>query len=538
MKFSFNFPEPSVEFEGLRFGFRISTYENVYGLDISQMTVVEKAGGLEVRCSQLVWAGGQEKAPGQLIAHLRKNGSFLEWDAEAEAPHPIKSIATALRGVPRGKISSAGQNFFDPKDDEVLLGYPFSAGGLFGPNAARGMETPLAVLQSGEREYFFLSSLDDRVRAKRFYFQPGEKTYRVDLIFEKEGWEKVTRVRTPVWRVGRASSLEGAVRPHYEHLERAFQLPAWETRKDVPSWLRDVALVVSLHGMSWTGYIFNDFPKMLKILEWVATQIPAQRVLVFIAAWDGRYYWDYPVYKVDDRLGGEAGFRALIENGRNMGFHFMPMFGANAANRELPVYRRFADAATSQIDGDQFDINWTDWDRDAHGEGSNSYMNLGVDSWRQWLSGRIADIIERFHVDGYFLDIAGGWVNNPKADMHEGMRRLVADLGAKYPQVFACGEMHYDALLSFIPLYHAFSQFAYPAALNKYGRAFQHLSHPAPARGSSGVHEFGFSRFDSKTFSLNNVQIPTLTVVDDTFDRYRDLMGKVIERARERARIR
>ena len=34
-----------------------------------------------------------------------------------------------------------------------------------------------------------------------------------------------------------------------------------------------------------------------------------------------------------------------------------------------------------------------------------------------------------------FLDIVGGWVNNPKADMHDGTRRLVAELRRRYPRV-------------------------------------------------------------------------------------------------------
>jgi hypothetical protein len=161
-------------------------------------------------------------------------------------------------------------------------------------------------------------------------------------------------------------------------------------------------------------------------------------------------------------------------------------------------------------------------------------MNLGVDSWREWLFGRISGIIERFNVDAYFLDIAGGWVNNTKADMHEGTRRLVEDLRKKYPRVLACGEMHYDALLGFIPLFQVLSESAYPAAVTKYARAFQHLSHPAPGRGSSGVHESGFHRFDSKTLALNDLQIPTITVVDDTFDGYRNVMEEIILRAKQR----
>ncbi len=73
----------------------------------------------------------------------------------------------------------------------------------------------------------------------------------------------------------------------------------------------------------------------------------------------------------------------------------------------------------------------------------------------------------------------------------------------------------------------------YPAAMLKYVRSFSHLSHPAPGRGSSGVHELGFSRFDSESFSLRPNHIPTLAIVDDTFDKYRDVMEQIIEKAKE-----
>jgi hypothetical protein len=49
------------------------------------------------------------------------------------------------------------------------------------------------------------------------------------------------------------------------------------------------------------------------------------------------------------------------------------------------------------------------------------------------------------------------------------------------------------------------------------------------------VHESGFSRFDPQTLSLSQTQIPTITVVDDTFDRYRDVMAEIIVRAKQRA---
>jgi hypothetical protein len=293
---------------------------------------------------------------------------------------------------------------------------------------------------------------------------------------------------------------------------------------------------VTLHGMHYTGYVFNDYARMLAILKWMAARIEAERVLVFLASWDGRYYWDYPLYKVADRMGGDAGFRALIKDGQALGFKMMPMFGANTANRGQPMFARVADAATSRIDGDHMDLNWVDWDNDRHHEGWLAYMNLGVESWRTWMTARIADVIDRYGVDAYFLDIIGGWVNNPTADMHEGARRLVTDLRRRYPRVLAVGEMHYDAMLEFIPLYHSFGQTLVADLVQRHAKFFQHLSHPAPGRGSTGVHEAGFGRWNPQTLSLTETAIPTLNIVDDTFDTYQAEMDAVIQRARERSR--
>ena len=530
MKFSFDFPEPSVAFADLQFGFLAFTDENTYGLDRAAMTATGSDDELRLTCTRFVWAGGQQTAPGNLTATFRRNGRTIEWDAVVEMERPIKTVTTIVRGVPRGQISLSAADFFDPRDNEVLGGYAFGAGDL---NVSAGMTTPLAVVQAGEQEFFFVSSLDDRVRPKRFYFQPGERAYRMEAIYEHDGWRNDHRVTVPRWRIGRATSMDDAVQPHFEHLERAYKLPAWETRADVPQWMRRIALVTTLHGMHYTGFIFNDYARQLEILRWMATQIPGDRVLVFLSAWDGRYYWEYPNFQVDRRMGGEAGFRRLITEARKLGFKMMPMFGTNAANRKLPVWPRIADAATAKIDGNVYNLDWVDWNNDRHQDGWLTYMNLGAPSWRNWLAGRIAAVIERYGVDAYFLDIVGGHVNSTNGDMHEGTRQMVDGLRERYPSVPCVGEMPYDALYAFIPMYHAGGGTRW----QKYARFFQHLSAPAPGRGSSGVHESGFGRFNAETLNLSPNAIPTLQVVDDTFDRYRDTMAALIAKAKERAGI-
>jgi hypothetical protein len=145
-------------------------------------------------------------------------------------------------------------------------------------------------------------------------------------------------------------------------------------------------------------------------------------------------------------MGGEAGFRRLIEGGQKLGFKMMPMYGANAANTKLPSWPKIAGGVTRKIDGNVYNLDWVDWSNDRHNDGWLGYMNLGADAWREHLMHRISDMIDRFHVDAYFLDIVGGHVNSTNGDMHEGTRRLVEDLRAKYPKVACVGEMPYDAL--------------------------------------------------------------------------------------------
>jgi len=537
-KFSFDFPEPAIAFEGFSFAFRVFTGENAYTLDRNAIAVTPGEHTLTVSCARFAFAGGQLTMPARLTARLSVRDGSIRCDVEAQIDRPIAALAAIVRGVPRGRISAGGAPWFDPRDDEILLGYPFSGGDLFGPQGNGGLTTPLVLVErpgtARSGSVCAISAHDDRVRTKRFYFQPGESGYRVECLVEAEAWKPQPTMTSPTWIIAPQTTVGDAAATHYGHVAAAFNVPTWESRPDVPDWMKRTALVVTLHGMHYTGYVFNDYARMRAILQWIATRIPGERVLAFLAAWDGRYYWDYPIYRAPDRMGGEIGLKSLVADAHALGFKMMPMFGANAANRRQPMFAQVADAATARADGDRFDLNWVDWNNDRHQDGWLSYMNLGVASWRTWLSDRIADVVDRYGVDAYFLDIAGGWVNNPAADMHEGTRLLVDGLRRRFPRVAAVGEMHYDALLGVIPLYHSFGQTLVTDHVQRYSRFFQHLSHPAPGRGSSGVHESGFVRWNPQTLSLTDAAIPTLNIVDDTFDAHRAEMDAVIQAAKRR----
>ena len=532
MKFSFDFPEPSVRFGGYRIGVLVFTDENTYGLDRERMRVEgPTSGAIKITCDRLVWAGGQATAPGRVTINLSPAGlTAVECDVHVEMERPVKAVTTVIRGVPRGKLALGGGSPYDPGDNEVLAAYPFGGGDLHGPGAGISLMTPLAAVVPAEGPVFSIRSEDHRVRPKRFFFQPGAQGYRVEAVYEHDAWRNDKAVSVPRWTVQVTDTLEAAERAHFSHIAASYGLRFMESRSDLPTWVHQLQLVVTLHGQHYTGFIFNDYAGQLEILRWIATQMDPARALIFLAAWDGRYYWDYPRYEPDPRMGGEAGFRRLITEARALGFHMMPMFGTNAANRKLAGWERYQGGATAKLDGDVYNLNWVDWNNDRHQDGWLAYMNLADERWRTHLAGRIEHVIRTYGVDAYFLDIVGGHVNATNGDMHEGTRRLVTDLRGRHPEVLCVGEMPYDALHGFIGMYQAGGG----ARWRRYSKYFSHLSAPAPGRGSSGVHEAGFGQFDDVTLGLRPEILPTLQVVEDTFTAHRDTMAEIIRRARAR----
>ncbi|MFV3129890.1 hypothetical protein [Niveispirillum sp. KHB5.9] len=524
MQFSFDFPEASVKVGPLLVGFRVQTFENAYAIDPAA-TRVERDGTLvRLRCDGLLGAGGQVKAPGSLVATFTVGADGLvEWQVTATAPVPVKSVTSIVRGLPRGELSVSCGAFIDPKDDEKLFEYPQ----LFG-----GMSTPFAMLKAADGRLYELSTRQRTVLPARFFFQPGDDGYRVELIHEAAGWDRKQTLETAPWRVGPAASYEAAAGAHFAHVEKNYAIPRFAQRQDAPRWMHDVDLVLSIHGAHWTGYIFNDYRRTLEILAWAAKRIDPARVMVFLPAWDGRYYWNYPLYEPDPRMGGAAGFQRLVREGQKLGYRMVPMFGTNSANGTLAEFKQFADATSEHVDGDHFDLNWVDWDNDRSNDGWMPFMNLGVESWRKFLTERISATVKQFKVDAYFLDIAGGWANNRKADMNVGTRLMVEELTRRHPGIPPIGEMLYDAQMAYIPMSQVTRYAMHPAGHDAYVRSYEHLSRPAPGRGSTGVHEAGFGRYKPE-IAPGQRAIPTITIVDDTLAKEQAAMEAYIAQAKE-----
>ena len=121
-------------------------------------------------------------------------------------------------------------------------------------------------------------------------------------------------------------------------------------------------------------------------------------------------------------------------------------------------------------------------------------MNLGADAWRTHLEGRIADMIDGSEWMRTSSTSSAATSTAPPATCTRARGGSSMNLRAKYPKVACVGEMPYDALHGFIPMYHAGGG----RGGEVLAHSSQHLSAPAPGRGSSGVHEWGFGRFNTR----------------------------------------
>jgi hypothetical protein len=535
--FSFDFQDPFFEFKGLHWGFRVFTIQNTYGPDPDKIEIHKTSKRLRIEAQGFFWAGRQKKGPGWLLANLNRNGNTIEWWVEAEHSEPIKGIGTLIKGLKPGKVLNSVWEF-----EELNVGtariFAYPSCPWLSWTAVGPLPTPLFFIQhEGNRKYTFAWSLDDKVRPKRFVVScESEEELIMELHHEEDARKFETHITTPLWRMGQCDECGTIVKDRMRLMEKRWGLKPWEERPDVPEWARKIALVVNLHGAHWTGFVFNTFERQLEILKWLNKRINGQHILAFLAGWDGRYYYKYPRYEADPDLGGSQGLKRLVDGAHNMGIHVIPMFGAVAVSVQFMKKLGMEDAMVRDKYGNTLISNWVDWDNDRDRDNIWFPTNLGHPKFQEYMFNRICRTVDNFGVDGAFLDISHFWENDPNYSFFEGMRSLAQRLHERYKDFLIFGESWYDALLGVTPIVHAHTYLPrqWPEFFQKYARMTYHLSWPAPGRGSSGVHELGFSSFQVP--DPNRDIIVTLSIVNDTLPDHAKEVEQTIVSAKAYAR--
>lgn len=528
-RFSFPFENPTFDLNGWQVSLQVITFENTYGLSADRTSLHDGNGSLNLQCESLATAGGDATA-GRAWIRAQPHEDATDLVAGAEHRHKIRCLKLIISGLPLGNLT--GQRWESPApvpSGGVVYRYPFDS------RTALSLHTPLVFLSDPSGGFIYFRSLDPAVRAKRFAFIPQGDTLTAELIFEENGPQMGRKTVAPAWRIGRCADPEAIVEEHIGDLAECFGLEPWEKRWDVPDWAREIALVASIHGMHWSGYTFNTYADMLRTLEWICERIDSKRVLAFLPGWEGRYYWQYGTYRPEPRLGGAAGFRRLSEGARRLGVALMPMFGANCANTHTRGYNRWGwPSILRSASGLEFQGNRPDWDASrAHDPGWQAWLNPGAPLWRRHLLRQVTGLIDRYELPAVFFDTHHIWDNDPRYPLYEGLRSLRDDLKRGREQLLVVGEGWYDALGAITPVSQVGAPAQWDQIFSRYCRTFAHLMWGDPGRGSSGVHEAGYT--GSGLVPDSPYWWPTVTIVDGTLETAPEQVERVIEQAHKYA---
>jgi len=535
---SFNPHDPLYEtpsLEGVHWGIQLFTTRNMYQLDPDCVRVTPSGTGFELVSEGLRWAGQQQRSEGYVRAVVTAEAGVVTWQIEASHAEPIKNIKLMLWGLPQDALD---KGWWQPttrqrktyhgtghKDKPLLWNYPWRE--WLTPWACAGDESGAVVI----------NVRDPEVRAKRLYVYhpPYADGEIVEVICEEDATRWGNSFSAPPIQLRLCHSqaeIDAAFNEHQAFIEQAFNLQSWETRTDVPAWMRDIRLVVTLHGQHWTGYVFNTFERMAEALRLVTQHIPGNQVLAYIPGWEGRYYYAYPYYQPGEALGGPEAFRRLVDTGHELGVYIMPMFGMHGTNVQLyPEWER--SAFRSRTNSYTVLVNCPDWDNDRSGEDDQVFLNPGEPNFRNHLLEQVSNVVTEYGVDGVFLDTSACWFNDPRYNLYDGYKLLIAELHRRHPNVLVAGEGWYDALLALLPVNQSWlnidRHYRYPQLLTKYGRALGHLAEGTPGPGSTGVHEGGFHPITYGSPTPGH--IPSLGIADDTLERYRDDVIRICREA-------
>ena len=513
--FGFDFGDEYVAFDGLKFAFRIVTFENVYGLDAAAVTTERAGDRLKIRATSFQYAGGQRRCPGELEAEIWREGESLRFKADTSHQHDIKCITILIRD-----LAEPPEGY-----EEKVYGWPL------GPTDLTD-HFPFHDIPTEGGGTAAILPATTTLRYKRWaVYREHSGEYVLNISEDEEYTKRSPEMHGSEWVLYRNQSQELLTSIWYSLLERERGLRPWNERTDVPGWFRKVSLVLNMHCESWTGYVFNDFERQLEILKWIADRYDADRVLVYLAGWDGRYYWNYPLYEPSEACGGVEGLKTLVSGAHELGMHVVPMFGVIASNYQNTKKLGLEKAACTTHYGIEEICDWTDWDEDLSNEPVWQPLNVGEPGFRKYLFDRVCDITDTFGTDGVMLDISGRMPRDPRYSLYDGLVALVEDLKNRYDNFLLFGENGCDLHLPLFHLFHHAAGYDAGHPFFRYCRSSYHLFCGAPGKGSNGVFESGRNPYVRIDPTLP--AIPTLAIVNDTLPDYAEEVARALQAAKE-----
>ena len=516
----YDFKDPYIDFQGLKFAIRLSTDNNIYCPNLGQMNIKKISENEVVLYSNsLSSAGGQLISGGSIELKLSLTAdNRISISAKGSHPSEIsKTILVIIKGIKVESMVSEqpqakGVQVFKDKKG-ISVSYP-----------SRAATMPLVFFTTSNREWHVISK-DRKIRKKGFACLYDHLTNEpVILLSHDADMRKIsTNIKAPQWILGNDRPRIEVVKERCVDLEKYFSLIPFNNKHKVhKDWIDNLKVVTFLHGTHWTGYIYNTYDQMGEQLEWISQMLDGKQILVFLPAWDGRYYVNYPEHEPERRMGGSDGLKRLVKKAHRLGMKIVLMLGGpNLSTFEFLKENDMLGAGLKTPSGHEELQNWLDWNTDLKIETMGLIMNFGHPKYLDYMISKTSELFDIYGIDGVFLDGTLRWQNSPDYSPYEGLVKYTKEIRKKYPQKLIMGEDGYDAVYGLFDLFHTSGgPLGLENYLLRYTRQFYYLAYPAE-NGSAGIHEIGWSN-DSQT--INNADpkytIPSISLFYGDKEKY------------------
>lgn len=371
----------------------------------------------------------------------------LTWQARVEASEPVWMLEWRITGLDLSRIivPALGGQYLGadmPADTQVTYKYPFWWNAQFGIGEMEGGGG--VWLRTTDTDPVFKLLRVSRVR----------DTFNLGLGIEADAPLDANEISAEWHLDGFAESWKRPVDVHREWLESSFDLVPFADHPHYPDWADDIDFILEIWGASKERpdplHTFEDMEE--RIRTFAEHHAPAKTLLYLPGFANGGIDSEAPDYTPSAQLGGEEGFKKLIDEAHRLGYRVMVHTNVLAMAYTHPEYERFEPMQV--VDAFNRRQGWgNDIDGDWLHEPFFAYINPGHTEWGDHMEGVIGKLVEQFGVDAVFLDqtlLAFNVSRGP--NFVKGMRSHVERLQRRFRGVLFGGEGLHEQMLPALPV--------------------------------------------------------------------------------------
>lgn len=261
-----------------------------------------------------------------IAAHVDEPGQsgpeeFLLSTAAVKATLAISGgseVRFALHPHPDSAIERAGLSLFLPLDVAFHVPEFRNVGRLI------DAEMPVGEKFSCRPDFnFILIDLDGlwlRLNTADHRFnRAGIEIHRHDLAFQLSfEWDAAADATLAVF-----DSMEAAVADWRSWMERTYSVTRLVDRPNAPDWIHNTRLVITCDMLRSTWEVTHSYADVARLATELNVQGCPPDTVFYLPGWHGAYDSTNPTYWPREELGGEHGFRTMIETLHGFGYRAM-----------------------------------------------------------------------------------------------------------------------------------------------------------------------------------------------------------------------